>query len=69
MTISISKTRVGDIVDVEMTIRLPEFKISHYTHVGQSFDEYRYEIISQAEAKVRSYIEAASKAYEVSDED
>lgn len=33
-------------------------------HVGQSFDDYRYEIINQAESKLRSYIEAASKAYE-----
>jgi len=64
MTVSISKERVGDIIEVEMTIRMPEFKVSHFTHVGQSFDDYRYEIINQAESKLRSYIEAASKAYE-----
>lgn len=52
-----------------MTIRMPEFKVSHFTHVGQSFDDYRYEIINQAESKVRSYIEAASKAYEGSDDE
>jgi len=64
MTVSISKERVGDIIEVEMTIRMPEFKVSQFTHVGQSFDDYRYEIINQAESKLRSYIEAASKAYE-----
>lgn len=69
MTVSIKKSRVGDIIEVEMTIRMPEFKVSHFTHVGQSFDDYRYDIISQAESKVRSYIEAVSKAYETSDDD
>jgi hypothetical protein len=69
MTVSIAKSRAGDIIEVEMTVRMPEFKVSHFTHVGQSFDDYRYEIINQAESKVRSYIEAASKAYEGSDDD
>jgi len=64
MTISVDKNRNGDIIEVEMTVRMPEFKVSQFTHVGQSFDDYRYEIINQAEAKLRSYIEAASKAYE-----
>ena len=64
MTISIDKNRNGDIIEVEMTVRMPEFKVSQFTHVGQYFDDYRYEIINQAEAKLRSYIEAASKAYE-----
>lgn len=64
MTISLNKNRDGDIIEVEMTIRMPEFKVSHFTHVGQSFDDYRYEIISQAESKLRSYIEAASKIFE-----
>ena len=67
MTISLDKNRVGDIIEVEMTVRMPEFKVSHFTHVGQSFDDYRYEIINQAESKLRSYIEAASKAYEEED--
>ena len=64
MSISIDKSRVGDIVEVEMTVSMPPFKVSHFTHVGQSFDDFRYEIINQAESKLRSYIEAASKAYE-----
>lgn len=64
MTISLDKKRDGDIIEVEMTIRMPEFKVSQFTHVGQSFDDYRYEIINQAEAKLRSYIEAASKIFE-----
>ena len=69
MTVSISEERVGDIIEVEMGIRMPEFKVSHFTHVGQSFDDYRYEIINQAESKLRSYIEAASKAYEGSEDE
>jgi hypothetical protein len=69
VTVSINKSRVGDIVEVEMTVRMPEFKVTHFTHVGQSFDDYRYEIINQAESTVRSYIEAASKSYEVSDDE
>ena len=64
MTISVDKNRNGDIIEVEMTVRMPEFKVSQFTHVGQSFDDYRYEIINLAEAKLRSYIEGASKAYE-----
>ena len=67
MSISINKIRNGDIIEVEMSVRMPEFKVSHFTHVGQSFDDYRYEIINQAESKLRSYIEAASKAYEEED--
>jgi hypothetical protein len=67
MTISLDKNRDGDIIEVEMTIRMPEFKVSQFTHVGQSFDDYRYEIINQAEAKLRSYIEAASKIFEEND--
>jgi len=43
---------------------MPKFTVSLFSHVGQSFDDYRYEIINQAEAKLRSYIEAASKAYD-----
>jgi len=67
MTISLDKNRDGDIIEIEMTIRMPEFKVSQFTHVGQSFDDYRYEIINQAEAKLRSYIEAASKIFEEND--
>ena len=67
MTISLDKNRDGDIIEVEMTIRMPEFKVSQFTHVGQSFDDYRYEMINQAEAKLRSYIEAASKIFEEND--
>lgn len=69
MTISIDKTRTGDIVEVTMQISMPTFKVSQFTYVGQSFDDYRYEIINQAESKLRSYIEAASKIFEASDED
>lgn len=52
-----------------MQISMPTFKVSQFTYVGQSFDDYRYEIINQAESKLRSYIEAASKIFEASDED
>lgn len=67
MSISLNKIRNGDIIEVEMSVSMPEFKVSHFTHVGQSFDDYRYEIINQAESKLRSYIEAASKIFD--DED
>lgn len=64
MPISLNKKRIGDIIEVEMDVQMPEFTVSLFTHVGQSLDDYRYEIINQAEAKLRSYIEAASKAYD-----
>ena len=69
MTISIDKTRTGDIVEVTMQISMPPFKVSQFAYVWQSFDDYRYEIINQAESKLRSYIEAASKVFEAVDED
>ena len=69
MTIALDKTRNGDIIEVTMTVDMPTFKVSHFTYVGQSFEDYRYEIINQAESKLRSYIEAASKIFEVSSED
>lgn len=52
-----------------MQISMPPFKVSQFAYVGQSFDDYRYEIINQAESKLRSYIEAASKVFEAVDED
>jgi len=64
MPISLNKKRVGDIIEVEMNVEMPQFTVSHFTHVGQSFDDYRYEIINQAESKLRSYIEAASKIFD-----
>jgi hypothetical protein len=69
MGISLDKQRNGDIIEVTMTVDMPTFKVSHFTYVGQSFDDYRYEIINQAESKLRSYIEAASKIFEATDED
>jgi len=37
MPISLNKKRVGDIIEVEMNVEMPQFTISHFTHVGQSF--------------------------------
>ena len=31
MTISVDKNRNGDIIEVEMTVRMPEFKVSQFT--------------------------------------
>lgn len=69
MTISVDKTRTGDIVEVTMSVDMPTFQVSTFAHVGQSFDDFRYELINQAETKLRSYIEAVAKTTGLSSED
>lgn len=67
MTISVDTQRSADIIEVTLTVDMPVFKVSQFAHVGQSFDDYRYELINQAENKVRSYIEAVAKTIGLSD--
>lgn len=68
MSISLDQQRTGDILDVTLTVDMPTIKVSQFAHVGQSFDDYRYELISQAESKLRSYIEATAKTIGLSDD-
>lgn len=61
MTVSLDQQKTGDILEVTLSVDMPPFKVSQFAHVGQSFEDYRYELISQAESKLRSYIEATAK--------